>query len=252
MTLPKTYLSPSQINMFLRCPAQYYFRYIEGKKLPPKSSMTKGKAVHSGVEFNYRQKKETRQDLPIKEVLEYTAATFEEYAAETAFEGKDKGKEKDSTIQLTKCYQTEIAPTVQPVYIEEKVEISFDNTDYDLLGVIDLIDETKQIRDTKTSARTPSEKDIQNSLQLSAYSIMYRTLTGEEETGISLDYVVATKTPKTVRLQAQRTEEDRQRFLRIMGIIAHNIKCKNFYPNPTNFMCSPNNCGYWDECQKVF
>ena len=66
MPKPK-YLSVSQVNMYLRCPLQYMFRYIEGLKLPPKSAMTLGKSIHFGIEGNYRQKIDSHKDLP-KEV----------------------------------------------------------------------------------------------------------------------------------------------------------------------------------------
>lgn len=250
--LPKSYISPSQINTYLRCPAQYFFSYVQGIKIPPKSAMTKGKAVHSGIEYNYKQKIESREDLKVSEILEYTAAEFEKLAEETDWQGVDKGKEKDSTIDLTKLYQTEVAPETQPIAVEQKIEVAFENTDYTLLGIIDLIDEEKRIRDTKTTARTPSEDSLQNSLQLSAYSLAYRTIKGEEETGIQLDYLVATKTPKVVKLSANRTQKEIDRFLSITGTVAHNISCQNFYPNPTNMMCSPVNCGYWEKCIQTF
>jgi len=247
--LPKTYLSPSQINTYLRCPAQYYFRYIKGLIIPPSASLTKGKAVHAGNEFNYKQKIESKTDLPVKEVLDYTAATFDELAKETDFQGTDKGKELDSTIKLTKLYHEEVAPTVQPVAVEEKVEINFDNTDYSLLGYIDLIDEKKVIHDTKTTGRTPNEDVIQNSLQLRGYALAYRTLNNEEENGIQLDYLVSTKTPKVVQFKTKVEQRELDRFLKIMGIVAHNIKCNNFYPNVTNQLCNEKACGYWNVCK---
>ncbi len=53
--LPTNHISATQLNMYLRCPAQYKFRYVDGIILPPKSALTKGKAVHRGQEFNYWQ-----------------------------------------------------------------------------------------------------------------------------------------------------------------------------------------------------
>lgn len=249
MALPKEYISPSQINTYLRCPAQYYFRYIKGLIMPPSASLTKGKAVHAGNEFNYRQKIESKTDLPVSRVLDYTASAFDEFAQETDFEGKDKGKELDSTIQLTKLYHEEVAPSVQPVAVEEKVEVSFDNTEYTLLGYIDVLDDNGNIRDTKTTGRTPSEETIANSLQLSAYSLAHRQLTGKEENSIVLDYLVSTKQPKLVQFKAKRSQQEIDRFLKIMGIVAHNISCQNFYPNPTNQLCNPKACGYWNTCK---
>ncbi len=248
--LPQEHISVSQINMYQRCPASYYYRYVRGMIIPPKAAMTRGTAVHSGIEFNYTQKMETEKDLPLEEVKEYTAAVFEEKAEETDFEGEDKGKVKDSTISLAGLYHDEVAPTVQPEAVEEKVEVAFEGTDYTLLGYIDLIDHKKRIRDTKTTGRTPSESVIQDNLQLAAYSLMYQTITGEEESGVGLDYLVDTKNPKVVQFEAKVTEAERQRFLKIMDAVAKAIEAEHFYPNYNNFMCSQKNCGYWDICHK--
>lgn len=83
MALPKPYVSPSQLNMYLRCPAQYKYRYIDNIILPPRSAITKGRAVHKGQEHNYRQKVETFQDLKLSEIQEVAAAEFETFAEET-------------------------------------------------------------------------------------------------------------------------------------------------------------------------
>ena len=63
-------LSPSSINMFLRCQYQWYLRYVEGLKVPPKSALVVGLAFHKGEEINFSQKVETGEDLPLDDVLD--------------------------------------------------------------------------------------------------------------------------------------------------------------------------------------
>ena len=248
--MPKSHLSASQINMFLRCPMQYKFRYVDGIILPPTTALTKGKTVHEGVEYNYTQKKDTKKDLPVEEVKEYTAHKFEEMKDETDWGKNDPNTVKDKSINLVELYHTEIAPAIIPQAVEERVEITFDNTNYSLLGYIDVIDQHSFIRDTKTTGRTPKQNDLKTNLQLTVYSLAYRTMTGEQEGGVALDYLVDTKQPKIAQFEEHRTDEDIRKFQKLMGIVAHNIECENYYPNPTNFMCSPSNCGYWELCEK--
>lgn len=250
--LPKPHLSVSQINMYLRCPAQYKFRYIDGLILPPKTALTKGKSVHKGIEHNYTQKIETFQDVKLSEVQEVTAAEFEALAPETDFEGADPGKVKDETISLVTLYHKNVAPTVQPVAVEQKVEVEFENTPYTLLGYIDVLDDNGYIRDTKTAAKSPSENEVNKSLQLTAYAMAHRTLYGKEEAGVKLDYLVQTKTPKVVTLEGKRTQKDIDRFLKIMGMVAHAIENQIFYPNENNYLCSPDKCGYYHRCHQEF
>jgi len=250
--LPKPYLSPSQINMYLRCPAAYKYRYVDGLILPPKAALTRGKSVHRGQEHNYNQKINTLTDVKLSEVQEVTAAEFESLEAETDWENNDKGKVKDESISLASLYHQEVAPTVQPVLVEQKIEVKLPNTDISILGFIDLVDNDGFIRDTKTASKTPSESEVIKSLQLSAYSMAYRDLMGMQEAGVKLDYLVATKTPKVVTLTAQRSDREIERFANIAKAVANAISKGVYFAAPGNMLCSEKNCGFWSKCHIEF
>lgn len=250
--LPKSYISVSQINSYLRCPAQYFFRYIRNIPSPPNRALTVGKVVHAANELNYRQKMNTGVDLPLADIQEYTAAQFESQIPLTEWNGEDPGQAKDEAIILASLYHTEVAPAVMPVSVELRVEVEFENAPYTLLGFIDLIDNDGYIRDTKTTGRTPGDDEAARSLQLTAYYLAYQYNFGQDPAGVKLDYLVATKKPKYISLEASRTQADVDRFLKIMGKVAEAIGAGHFYPNPTNFTCSEKSCAYWSICQKEF
>ncbi len=246
------HISPTQINMFLRCPAQYYFRYCEGLILPPKSALTRGRAVHKGQEVNYRQKIETKQDLPAADVLDAVSTEFDARAQETEWApDENPGKVKDESISLAGLYHQGIAPIVQPEFVEEEVFVEI-GPGLNLKGFIDVVQEGGIIRDTKTAARAPSADAMEKNLQLSAYSLAYRALLGRPEAGLRLDYLINTKTPKVVTLEGERTEADIRRFAAIAEQISKAIQSGIFYPNQDNFLCNKNDCGYWDLCHKKF
>ncbi len=99
------HLSVTQLKMYLRCPLQYEFRYIKGMKIPPAGVMTLGKSIHSTLEENYRQKIETRQDLPLDFWTDYFSDTWQKSLEETVFEKDEKpGDMKDDGIKLIKTY----------------------------------------------------------------------------------------------------------------------------------------------------
>ena len=247
------HFSITQLNMYLRCPAQYEFRYIDGIKLPPTAALTKGRSVHKGAEHNYRQKAETRQDVTLEEVQDIVGAQFDQEAAGTAWDKvEDKGKVKDETLALSALYHQAVAPEVQPLFIEHEFRIPVAGAAVPLLGFIDVIDERFVIRDLKTASKTPSEGEAASSLQLTAYAMAYRELVGGIEAGVALDYLVQTKQPKTVTLLANRTELDIARLRLIMNHVLTAINTGLFYPNPSNFMCSAKNCGYWQACHKRY
>jgi len=57
-------LCPSQVNTFLSCPAKWHFRYAIGLKEPATGSLALGTAFHAAMAANFRQKTETKHDLP--------------------------------------------------------------------------------------------------------------------------------------------------------------------------------------------
>jgi putative RecB family exonuclease len=250
----RPHISVSQINMYLRCPAQYMFKYIYRIKTPARSFLTKGKAIHKGIEHNFRQKKETCQDTKLAEVLEITAAEFDDLRIDTQWdEEEDPDQIREETIALAAMYHSQIAPSIQPDLIEQRITIPLDDElGWDLLGIIDLGDQEGFIHDTKTSKKSPTAGEADKSLQLTAYYLLYRAFTGREPAGCKLDYLVQTKNPKVVSLESKRTEREITRFRNIARTVIQAIQSGNYYPNPNSMMCSKDNCDYWELCHRDF
>lgn len=247
------HFSISRLNMYLRCPAQYEFRYIDDLILPPSAALTKGRCVHKGAEHNYRQKAESRIDVTVEEVQDVVAGAFEREAQETSWEkGEDRGRVKDEALSLSTLYHTEVAPNIQPLFVEHEFLVPLRGAAVPLLGYIDVIDENLIIRDIKTASKSPSEDEAAKSLQLTAYAMAYREVVGGEESAVALDYLVQTKVPKTVTITANKTQADIDRLRAIISHVLAAIGAGQFYPNPSNFMCSPKNCGYWHACHKRY
>jgi hypothetical protein len=64
-------LSPSQVSLFLNCPAKWMFRYLLDLKDPGTAASALGKAFHETIAHNFRQKRETTRDLPLAECVEF-------------------------------------------------------------------------------------------------------------------------------------------------------------------------------------
>ena len=75
--IEKRQLSYTQINMFLRCPRQYEYRYVHGLKVPPTGAMVQSRVWHQTVELNYRQKIHSDRDLALGEMQEFFATHFD-------------------------------------------------------------------------------------------------------------------------------------------------------------------------------
>jgi hypothetical protein len=64
------------VNTFLSCPAKWYFRYAPGLREPPTGALALGTAFHSVLAANFRQKIETKQDLPAQQLEESFGEAF--------------------------------------------------------------------------------------------------------------------------------------------------------------------------------
>jgi len=254
----KKHLSFSQLNMYCRCGEQYRRRYMLKEIIPPGSAAILGSSFHISGKKNYTQKKDTKKDLPVEQVQDIFASDFDVrsknvlWTPEESQEGvkKVRGVLKDEGIGLVGVYHKEVAPQVQPVMVEEKINVEFEGFDYDLLAILDLVGTDEIIRDSKTMGKSPNKNLADISFQLTTYSMAYRAKTGKLEKGLQLDCAVRNKVPKIVQLPTQRTQEDIDRLLERIGRMADGIGKGVFMPAEQGaWICSKKWCGYWDTCK---
>lgn len=257
------WLSHTQIAMYLRCPRQYFFRYIMKIITPPAGVLKQGGAFHQAAEFNYAQKIRSHKDVAVKDVLEYYDATFEsEWSREEVKLEKDesKGGFKDEGVLLVKTFHSEIAPTVQPVEVEDKFDYTFtpkaedggDGSDQSvhLTGRIDVVDDRGIIRDNKTMnpRSIPSPDELATDLQLSIYSLARRMKTRKVETELTLDAVIKYSQPKSRIMRTKRTREMLEMTRNTIGMVARGIKAEVFPRHNNGWHCSRKWCGYYEMC----
>lgn len=244
--------SPSQINMYLRCPAQWSYRYQHGLKIPPSSALVQGKSYHKAMEVNLVQKIESKADLSLYDVKEAYSTEFDSKIQEVEWSNEEKsigidkvkGELKDEGIKITELAHEKFNPFIQPKEVESAFEIHFDNTDYSLNGVIDVVSDDNVIIDHKTTSKTPNSISQSELIQGAVYCI------AKNACQIMLNYAIKTKTPKTTSLFKQIDENDRSYVLRLVSSIDSNIKSGTIYPNRNSFSCSKRMCGYWNQCEK--
>lgn len=253
--LRQIWLSATQIGMWLRCPRQYYFRYIEGLKIPPSGVMKQSSVFHLAAEKNYIQKVSSRVDLPTDELTDYYADQFDvEFQREEVKlnAGETTGALKDQGIDIVKTYAAGIAPHVQPVEVESKFEITIGRGDEQVLlkGVIDVVDERGVVRDNKAIApsRVPNPFQLATDTQLSTYALARRLITQKAEPMLTMDAVIKYAFPEARILPTARSREGLKLHLNMIGHIGKAIRNEIFPTNPNGWWCSPKWCGYFDRC----
>lgn len=248
------FLSATQVSMYLRCPLQYFYRYVRGIRIQPSGAITLGGSIHDTFKENYSQKMTTHSDMPIPHLQEFFATRFEVKSVVTEWTKEEKpGQFKDAGIEMVRMYQSIVAPTVQPLQVEQRWEVSVQDLEKNLLIIVDLIDSEHRIKDYKVASKTPPQSIVQESLQLSLYSLGYRLATGKTETSIGLDYLIRNKKNDVSinRLEGSRSVQQLDRAVKMLKKVSQAVQNEVFYPcNPELWQCSEKWCGFYHLCHK--
>ncbi|MCK5612614.1 PD-(D/E)XK nuclease family protein [Candidatus Pacearchaeota archaeon] len=261
LQLPKEHLSPSAIGMYLRCPFQYFKRYVEGKKRPPGVSMAEGTSHHATCEFNSLKKRKTGKDRSEKQVIEHFCDHFHDNRKEIGdWEGM---KERDILLRgkkLQKAYINNFAPRFKPHLIEHEFVLMVGPVKIlcymDAAGTLTPILKKKPekniVCDYKTASRSKSDKELEHSFQLSTYGVceMANRSTRDDFPDVGFCIFKKIKIP-VIEWQSVKFNASRMKWFVITTLSVANAISRGSFPvcDPVyNFLCSPQWCGYWDEC----
>ncbi|MFC2077078.1 RecB family exonuclease [candidate division KSB1 bacterium] len=132
--------------------------------------------------------------------------------------------------------------TEQPVEIERSFEVPLVNLEtgetlpVPLVGVVDAVlkhqgNGAVSIIDWKTTTRTPGDREVDESLQLSAYAYWARQAGyGDHKVHTELRYLVAKKEADYQPRYGQRTDADLVRFYRVCEQVLRGISSGVFIP----------------------
>lgn len=257
----KPHLSPSQLEMFAKCPEQWRRRYVENEILPPGVAALKGKTVHAAAEANFRQKLVSGEDLGLEHFRELAAESFDaqvagEYqlSAEEESRGKKRvlGEAKDAAVEMAEFHGAKQAPEYQPALVEQRFRVELPGP-HDLLGVIDMADDRGRVIDFKTSGKAKSQSDADGSVQLTAYHVGHVVLTGRAPSELRLDVIVGAK--KGLSRNVVKTARERADLAALaarLNVVSRAIEAGLFPPAaPGSWWCSAKWCGFYRTCRYV-
>jgi RecB family exonuclease len=224
-------LSASSVLTFLRCEYQWYLAYVEGHVSPPSFAQARGIAVHKAVEANMVQKVQSHEDMHVEDMKDAFSTSWNQEGKDGFQDDakKDEGEVKDAGIALTALHHKEVSPLIQPMWVEEPVQFDINGITYS--GQIDIVDEMFRVRDTKTTGSKPRPESYL--FGMTGYAVAARQKAGLEEADVILDYLVATKNPYYLPVNAGGPVSDDQirRFTATVEAVAKGIKKAAWVPN---------------------
>lgn len=162
-----------------------------------------------------------------------------------------RGEAIDKACRLSGLHHDQVSPIVEPEAVELRLRIEDPNFPYAVEGTIDVLDSRKILRDRKTSAKSPSGNEADGNVQLDFYTMLLDKHDRPVEM-VVLDYLVDTKTPKYVQVQAEAVREHTTTLARVRQF-ARLLDSGAFQPvNPTSpagWCCQPKWCGYFNTCE---
>lgn len=256
----KPHVSPSQLDMYEKCGEQWRRRYVLKEKIPPGIAMLRGSSVHVGAEINFKQKIETHQDLPTKDIVEASVESFDSnsrngvsFTEEEMRIGTKKvvGKEKDVVAKSAQVLGDEVVKHYQPAFVEKLHRISL-SKERDLVVKLDVATVKDEIMDVKTGRRM-SEADARQSVQMNIYGIAYHGITGKTPQSLIHENLVAPLTPtgevKRNPLRTSLRPQNVDATIRRLNSFLTGLEAGFFKPAPQGaWWCSTKYCGYAWTC----
>lgn len=178
------YLSYSQIETFRTCPLHYKLSYIYKVSVPPSASLSFGKSIHETLREFYTRVKagEKPSEILILKILEenWQREGFTSKSHEKKFFEKAK-------IYLSGFLKEAFDPNVIPALLEQKFTLPLPakggERPLKIGGVMDRVDVISdgslEIIDYKTGATIPSQREVDNNLQLTFYALAATTIPEE-------------------------------------------------------------------------
>lgn len=178
-----TMVSFSQLDVYNKCPMQYYFSYVIGLKAPPSAVLSFGNTVHSALKKFYELQRMYVLGKGSKPRLTDLLGLYEESWIGTGYKNKryEQKRRESGRRALTNYYNSMYKKTDRPIKLEEGFRSQFGSTM--VVGKVDRVDwldekeRSVKIMDYKTGADKdkiePHEK-----LQLAIYAYAIKTRWG--------------------------------------------------------------------------
>jgi PD-(D/E)XK nuclease superfamily protein len=258
--MSKLQLHVTGLNQLAKCGIAFERRYLLNERTPARPAMAVGTAVDRSVTANLGHRIATTELLTEEEVLD-TARDALVAEWERGVEPNEDDAEEglgtrdlalDASVNLASLHHNKLAPQLLPTHVQRSWTLDVTGLDLQLAGTIDVQEGMLAIRDTKTSAKSPSRSAIDTSLQLTTYALAVHAHDGQIPDKVALDYLVRTplkQRTSLVQLESTRTKEDFKPLLERIAAADRTIHAGLFTPAPADsWWCSAKWCAYHPTC----
>ena len=237
------HLSISSIQTYIRCPTQFFYRYIlRVRENHRAGALAFGTAIHAALAYFYlalmEQKEITADELTCRFAEEWK----KEFSGElpVLLDNKDTFDSlQDKGVGMLQCFHEEATRPYRVVGVEEPFALeichpsSKEPTGERLVGVFDAVIQEKNgtygILEHKTAARRFPQTRLDHDLQVTGYHYAGRYM-GLGKATVTLQVLLKTSKPALELYQPTRTSRDITDFQRVAAGVLAAIEAGAFYP----------------------
>ncbi|MHB1455392.1 MAG: PD-(D/E)XK nuclease family protein [Armatimonadota bacterium] len=257
VSIERPHISYTQVSMFTECTLHWWMKYVCGIKKRKTIHLAVGDVIHRILARNFRQKAVTYTDLPVVEMLDeyYTLINLSIDEGLDIIGDKPLHTYKDAGAAVFEKYIVEMTPSMHPMMIgnvpavELELRRRIPETDYDMLGYIDLQLDTGTCIDYKVNSRKWYKGDMDRCRQALAYCMLF----GEPVPFSFHVFVRDAEKPAIQEVPAAFTQEDVDGYISHLWSILNDMELTRtgeIEPAPKDGYCNEYLCRHHAECQK--
>lgn len=239
------HLSYSSISMYLDCPEAWRRKYIAGEPTRKTGALAFGSAIHNTIE----------RIVQGGDVLGTWKEEFEKSYTEDVIFDEGDTREANYNEGVRLLTNTDIQNVIRsivpysPEHIEYKVELRVPGVPIPIIGYIDIILTDGTPADFKTSARSWTQDQANNSLQTLFYLAALNQMGWDINWRFRHYVFVKTKTPQVQILEHEHKPGELFFLFEMVRRVWEGISKEYFPLNPTTWRCSPKYCDFYANCR---
>lgn len=221
-------LSPSRLNLWLRCPLAYKLKYIDCIKLPTTEREFLDQRIHSALANYYRHRKQGIQ-LCIRDCVNsmhsgWDAAVAEGHMAFTCSTQEQQLKQQAAAL-IGAYLRNSPVGEVEILAVESRLEspavdpITGEQLPIILTSVVDLVLDGKSgpiIVDFRTASRSSAALELAHEVKLSLHAYLVREHFGRKESELQVRSLIKTKVS---RIETHKfPQRRREHFTRLFAV----------------------------------
>jgi len=231
-------LSPSAIITYLKCPRDFYYRYIKRLPTPKTPALIKGSVIHKTLEQFFRKKYVPELEEYMNELFQSAWENYQEEWDGLSLTPDQLEKEKQDCKNQIDLFITAFLLKIKGLVDAEKAEnerhaffllrpqfkeLWIEDKELELAGYIDRVhtdfNGITTIGDYKTGSRFGLGNSEDYDLQCGLYALLYKKATGKVPDWVSIIYIrygeeVRTRvTPYLIKWALEKVQYVRERTL---------------------------------------